>query len=153
LARAVRWKAILLIDEADVYVYERGSSIEQNAIVGVFLRVLEYFRGVLFLTSNRETVIDDAILSRTTAHIRYDLPSTEEQIKIWDILSKQFKIKLEKSEIEKYVNAFPNISGRTVKNLLKLSKLLADREKKPISLELVKYASQFLDGANGKESK
>ena len=58
LTRASRWKAILLIDEADVYVHERGQDIQQNAIVGVFLRVLEYYRGVLFLTSNRATVID-----------------------------------------------------------------------------------------------
>jgi hypothetical protein len=52
LARAERWGAILLIDEADVYVRSRGNDIEQNAIVGVFLRVLEYYRGVLFMTTN-----------------------------------------------------------------------------------------------------
>ena len=56
LARASRWKAILLIDEADVYIHERGDDIQQNAIVGVFLRVLEYYRGVLFMTSNRATI-------------------------------------------------------------------------------------------------
>src|SRR6185295_19284784 len=46
LRRAQRWGAILLIDEADVYVRERGDDIQQNAIVGVFLRVLEYYRGI-----------------------------------------------------------------------------------------------------------
>jgi AAA+ superfamily predicted ATPase len=53
LSRASRWQALLLIDEADVYVRARENDIQQNAIVGVFLRVLEYYRGILFLTSNR----------------------------------------------------------------------------------------------------
>jgi hypothetical protein len=48
LQRATRWKALLLIDEADVYIRERGDEIAQNAIVGVWLRVLEYYRGILF---------------------------------------------------------------------------------------------------------
>jgi len=55
LNRATRWGAILLIDEADVYIYERGTDIGQNAIVGVFLRLLEYYGGILFLTTNRDT--------------------------------------------------------------------------------------------------
>ena len=42
LERASRWGIILLIDEADVYIHERGNDLEQNAIVGVFLRLLEY---------------------------------------------------------------------------------------------------------------
>lgn len=71
LKRATRWGSILLMDEADVYVRQRGSDIEQNAIVGVFLRNLEYYNGILFMTSNLESDIDDAILSRATAHIVY----------------------------------------------------------------------------------
>ena len=149
LSRSSRWGAILLIDEADVYVRERGIDIEQNAIVGVFLRVLEYYRGILFLTSNRATSIDDAVLSRATAHIVYEAPSPAEAAKIWKVLSEQFKLKL-KGEFAAYGKAFPGVTGRTIKNLLKLAMLISQREKKPITLELVKYASQFLDGVNGK---
>ena len=32
-------------DEADVFVVRRGGNLEQNAIVAVFLRTLEYFDG------------------------------------------------------------------------------------------------------------
>ena len=49
LNRAAKWKVILLIDEADVYIHERGDDLIQNAIVGVFLRLLEYYKGILFL--------------------------------------------------------------------------------------------------------
>jgi hypothetical protein len=34
-AYATRWRAILLIDEVDVYIHERGTDVHQNANVGV----------------------------------------------------------------------------------------------------------------------
>lgn len=118
--RAARWKALLLIDEADVYIRARGIDIQQNAIVGVFLRVLEYYRGVLFLTSNMATAIDDAIMSRATVHLKYTKPTEEALHHIWETLSKQFKLDFKRSFIEKLVDTFPGIVGRDVKQLLKL---------------------------------
>ena len=51
------WGAILLIDEADVYLEKRNiQDIHRNALVSVFLRQLEYFQGILFLTTNRVEV-------------------------------------------------------------------------------------------------
>ena len=44
--RAQRWGAVMLIDEADVYIKRRDDDITMNAVVGVFLRVLEYFNGL-----------------------------------------------------------------------------------------------------------
>jgi hypothetical protein len=38
--------------------------LERNALVSVALRVLEYHRGVLFLTTNRIQAFDEAFLSR-----------------------------------------------------------------------------------------
>lgn len=147
LGRAERWKAILLIDEADVYVHERGHDIQQNAIVGVFLRVLEYYQGIMFLTSNRATVIDDAILSRATAWIRYDLPDREKAIQIWNVLAKQYKVKLTDDDITKLVDepSFKRVSGRTVKNLLRLGKLMSTRKREPVSVKMLVYVSQFID--------
>lgn len=42
-----------------------------NRLVTVFLRKLEYYRGLLFLTSNRGTQFDKAILSRIYLTIEY----------------------------------------------------------------------------------
>ena len=153
LARAERWKAILLIDEADVYVHERGNDIQQNAIVGVFLRVLEYYRGILFLTSNRETVIDDAILSRATAWIRYDLPDAEKLARIWRVLADQFKMELSSADIAALVKMpeFMRISGRSIKNLLKLARLLSVRKQEPVTPKTIKYVAQFLDLESSKQ--
>jgi DNA polymerase III delta prime subunit len=44
LTRAQRWGAVMLIDEADVYIKRRDDNMAMNAVVGVFLRVLEIGR-------------------------------------------------------------------------------------------------------------
>ncbi|KAI1330016.1 P-loop containing nucleoside triphosphate hydrolase protein [Xylariaceae sp. FL0255] len=50
---AHRWGVIMLIDEADIYLEERKSSdLRRNNLVASFLRALEYFKGILFLTTN-----------------------------------------------------------------------------------------------------
>jgi SpoVK/Ycf46/Vps4 family AAA+-type ATPase len=145
LTRASRWKAILLIDEADVYVHTRGTDIRQNAIVGVFLRVLERYRGVLFLTSNRATVIDDAIMSRATAWIRYDYPTKEALQELWTVLSRQYQIEMSEKAIEALVGKFPKVSGRNIKNLLKLGSMLARGTSRAVNVDLFGYVAKFLD--------
>lgn len=51
---AQAWNCVMLLDEADVFLAQRtNQDIERNALVSVFLRVLEYYEGVLFLTTNR----------------------------------------------------------------------------------------------------
>jgi hypothetical protein len=43
-----------------------------NALVSVFLRKLEYYRGIIFLTTNRIKDIDDAFQNRISVVIRYE---------------------------------------------------------------------------------
>src|SRR5436305_14945520 len=55
-----KWGAIILIDEADVYLAERSlQDVQRNGLVSVFLRHLEYFQGIMFLTTTRLTTFDD----------------------------------------------------------------------------------------------
>ncbi len=85
LTRAQRWGAVMLIDEADVCIKRRDDDITMNAVVGVFLRVLEYFNGLLFLTTNRIDDIDDASVSRCIALIKFyppDFPAIMSSIKM-----------------------------------------------------------------------
>jgi len=143
LRRAERWGAILLIDEADVYVRARGDEIEQNAIVGVFLRVLEYYRGVLFLTTNRGTEIDDAIVSRLTASINYEMPNSDDQYRLWKILGNQNNIDFSNGEIMEIIKFDDSLSGRDIKNLLKLASMVARSKDVPVSPGIVKQVSKF----------
>jgi hypothetical protein len=143
LQRSERWGAILLIDEADVYIHERGDNIEQNAIVGVFLRVLEYYRGVLFMTTNRGTVTDDAIISRLTARFIYQNPDFNAQMKLWKVLAEQNNIELNDKEIQPIVTKYPHLSGRDIKNLLKLAYVVSLKNNKHIDLSLVSSIAKF----------
>ena len=66
------WGAVLLLDEADVFLEKRTiHDIHRNALVSIFLRLLEYFQGILFLTTNRVETFDDAFQSRIHIALRY----------------------------------------------------------------------------------
>jgi len=149
LNRATRWKAILLIDEADVYVRARGEDIHQNAIVGVFLRTLERYRGILFLTTNRATTIDDAILSRLTAHVRYELPDAAARKRIWEVLAANYGVEFAPGALAKVADEHA-VSGRTVKNLLKLLVFRLKRKPGYATPGLVRELLGFIDH-EGKE--
>lgn len=120
LTRAQRWGAVMLIDEADVYIKRRDDNITMNAVVGVFLRVLEYFNGLLFLTTNRVDDIDEAIVSRCIALIRFQPPERDDRRKIWRVMAAQFGLAVEPALLERLPDIFPQASGRDIKGLAKL---------------------------------
>jgi hypothetical protein len=120
LLRAQRWGAVMLIDEADVYIKRRQDDMTMNAVVGVFLRVLEYFNGLLFLTTNRIDDIDEAIVSRCIALIRFHAPDGEARHRIWQVMSEQFALNLDDRLISTLVEIYPQTSGRDIKGLAKL---------------------------------
>ncbi len=120
LTRAQRWGAVMLIDEADVYIRKRSDDIQANAVVGVFLRVLEYFDGLLFLTTNRIDDIDEAIVSRCIALIRYHAPDLPARTRIWSVMAEQFGLKLDADMVAQLAMRYPDASGRNIKGLAKL---------------------------------
>ncbi|RYP80724.1 hypothetical protein DL769_002321 [Monosporascus sp. CRB-8-3] len=66
------WDCVLLLDEADVFLSQRSKlDMKRNALVSVFLRVLEYYNGLLFLTTNRVSTIDEAFKSRIHMSLYY----------------------------------------------------------------------------------
>ena len=143
LKRAKRWDAILLIDEADVYVHKRENNLHQNAIVGAFLRVLEYHSSFLFMTTNRSDIIDDAIASRCIAKIDYQYPTPEEQRKIWQILSATSEISIDMEIVEQFIAKYPVTSGRDIKNLLKLANLIGKSTGSDISMDTLESVVRF----------
>ena len=83
---ATSWEAILLLDEADVYLESRISQdLQRNTLVSIFLRALEYYQGLLFLTTNRVGTFDDGFVSRIHVVIHYPDFTNEKRGQIWDI--------------------------------------------------------------------
>lgn len=64
LQLAQTWNAVLLLDEAEVFLQQRSSTdVHRNALVSIFLRQLEYYQGILILTTNLVTECDIAFES------------------------------------------------------------------------------------------
>lgn len=143
LTRAQRWGAVMLIDEADVYIKRRDDNITMNAVVGVFLRVLEYFNGLLFLTTNRVDDIDEAIVSRCIALIRFHAPSRDDRYKIWGVMAAQFGLAVDAALLERLPEIFPQASGRDIKGLAKLVAKYCNQKQVAASEEVFRRCSMF----------
>jgi hypothetical protein len=143
LTRAQRWGAVMLIDEADVYIKRREADMTMNAVVGVFLRVLEYFNGLLFLTTNRIDDIDEAIVSRCIALIKFYPPDADARRKIWKVMSEQFQLGIDANLVDALVDTFPDASGRDIKGLSKLVAKYCHHKKLPPSMEVFKRCAIF----------
>ena len=106
--------------------------MERNSLVSIFLRTLEYYSGILFMTTNRVRTFDDAFKSRIHVPLKYEeLPKTS-RVKIW----KNFIDKLRKGEREGGVEidvdsegyqklAESPLNGRQIKNVVRTAKSLA----------------------------
>ncbi|KAG1843152.1 P-loop containing nucleoside triphosphate hydrolase protein [Suillus subalutaceus] len=166
LRLATTWDAVVLIDEADVFLEQRSlHELERNALVSVALRVLEYHRGVLFLTTNRIQAFDEAFLSRFSIAVKYPELDVDARLTIWRKFfelagcelwggsgqpgdgrqSPDEFVKLEGQEPQCYVSladlkelAAKPFNGRTIKNLVRTAQALAMSSDEPLSLEHVK---------------
>lgn len=82
------WDCILLLDEVDTFFSQRSradTATTKNALVSVFLRVLDYYNGILFLTTNRAGVLDEAFKSRIHFKIYYPDLTEEQTLDIWKL--------------------------------------------------------------------
>ena len=78
------WDCVLLLDEADVFLARRtNTDIKRNSLVSVFLRVLEHFTGILFLTTNRVGAFDEAFKSRIHISLYYPPLDAQKTLDIW----------------------------------------------------------------------
>lgn len=141
--RSSRWNCVLLLDEADVFVVQRGNNIEQNAIVAEFLRTLEYVTGLLFMTSNRASDIDEAIISRCAAIIDYAPPSPADAAAIWRVMANQYEAQLPDKLIAQLVDLFPEIAPRDIKMLFRLALRVAAAHKETLTLATFRRCAMF----------
>ncbi len=131
---ATVWNAVLLLDEADIFLESRNDrDILRNAMVGVFLRLLEYHQGVLFLTTNRISNIDQAFLSRISVILRFEEANQKKREKIWRNLLGAAGIEMSGQQI-RFLSEH-GVNGRQVKNIIRISQTLARARK----LERVDY--------------
>ncbi|KAL4878190.1 P-loop containing nucleoside triphosphate hydrolase protein [Aspergillus karnatakaensis] len=114
------WQCVVLLDEADVFLEERTQQDHQrNALVSVFLRVLEYYSGILVLTSNRIGTFDEAFKSRSSRRRIWSnfitrLQDTNSNTKADQILENI-------DQLAKF-----KLNGREIRNSIRTATLLAE---------------------------
>lgn len=131
---AERWKAVVLIDEADVFLEKRQvQDIDRNAMVAVFLRLLEYYQGVLFLTTNRVETFDPAFHSRISLALHYpDLDHAARQ-EVWQVLLG----KAGHGELRHNTAALADVplNGRQIKNVIRVALAYSTSEGREMELD------------------
>ncbi|KAK4496512.1 hypothetical protein PRZ48_012492 [Zasmidium cellare] len=124
LDMASTWRAVLLIDEADVFLERRSlHDMERNSLVSIFLRVLEYYSGILFLTSNRVDCFDDAMKSRIHVPLKYSDLTPESRKMIWQNFLQREGVVVDEAGYDRLAEA--GINGRQIKNVIRTAGSLA----------------------------
>jgi SpoVK/Ycf46/Vps4 family AAA+-type ATPase len=90
---ASRWRALLLFDEADVFLTQRPDNPQTNALVSVLLRELEQYDSILFLTTNRLQAFDEAVLSRVHLALKYAALGMPARRAVWQYFLHQARTK------------------------------------------------------------
>ena len=166
------WDALVLLDEADIFLEARSSTeIQRNALVCVLLRLLEYYYGCLFLSSNRDAEsIDAAIASRITVMLQYPPLDVEGRTKVWKNLvelvpplpkdesgqivpriatssrkTSKYRMDFTSEEYKSLASAF-QLNGRQIKNSIVLARALARERGVPLSLDVLKRAVTAVAG-------
>ncbi|XXG94863.1 hypothetical protein Hte_001122 [Hypoxylon texense] len=138
LRYAMVWKAIVLLDEADVFLEARtdvGSS-DRNALVAVFLRELEYFGGIVFLTTNRVNSFDIAMKSRIHLSLSYTPPETEVRRSIWQHCLERLPAQAKDIDVAKTIDFLvtAKLNGREIANSVNTARTLARFDGAPLKL-------------------
>ncbi|KAJ9480910.1 hypothetical protein VN97_g12608 [Penicillium thymicola] len=143
---AKHFNAVLLLDEADAFMEQRTSYHDtHNRLVTIFLRKLEYYQGILFLTSNRGIQFDDAILSRIHLIIEYENLTREFRRDLWStFLSKACTMQgpaiVEEHELRRLESLALN--GREIKNVAAIAHALAEADVNQVNYKYLKLAAE-----------
>ncbi len=119
--RVERWNAVLLFDECDVFLSKRGEDIHQSAVVGMFLRLMDYYSGTMFLTTNRLGVVDDAVDSRLAFRIHYEDLRQPDRLNIWSPLLAEASVSVPDDVLEKLSQL--QLDGRKIRNMVRAIQL------------------------------
>lgn len=133
-----KWGAVLLLDEADVFMEARSSTdLQRNELVSIFLRMLEYYEGILFLTANRADHIVPAFESRIHLSLHYKELDAASRRHIWSQFLNRSPNTATFSDEQLDQLAVTQLNGRQIKNTIKIASLLAWSQQKELGFEHV----------------
>jgi ATPase family associated with various cellular activities (AAA) len=138
LAEHRNW--ILFFDEADALFGKRTQVDDAhdrfaNQEISFLLQRIEEFHGVVILTSNLKTNIDDAFIRRFHSVIHFPMPKPAERLRIWQNAFSPMVVLEEKIDLDAVAEKY-DLSGGTIMNVVRYSSLKAlSRNENTILLE------------------
>ena len=76
---------VIVLDEADTLLYNRGFAMQEHDIrfVNEMLQELERFKGIIILTTNMDSLLDQALERRVSLKVKFENPLKETRLGIW----------------------------------------------------------------------
>jgi len=136
---------VLILDEADTLFYNRSFAMAEHDIrfVNEMLQELERFKGVVILTTNMEVLFDQALERRVALKIKFELPSKELCLKIWQSHIPQ-NIKISEGTDFGLLAVKYEFSGGNIKNaVLNAIRRMASRCSDTLSMEDLKFGADL----------
>jgi AAA+ superfamily predicted ATPase len=152
---ATLWGAIMLLDEADVYLSPRkysplaSDASQGNALTGVFLRILEYYKGILFLTTNQIDHFEPAIYSRISLFLKYEEFNYDQRRQLWSHFMKRVGIESATSTFWKEVLPI-QLNGRFIRNIVSNAEILCESQEKQLNEDHILDALRLMPLATTK---
>ncbi|ETS82900.1 hypothetical protein PFICI_04776 [Pestalotiopsis fici W106-1] len=150
-----RWNCILLLDEADAFLEERSmSDLERNSLVSVFLRTLEYYDGILILTSNRVGTFDEAFTSRIQVALTYGPLTASSRRKIWQNFLDMVQTDKDDVDMDDLLSHFDELvrgyemNGRQIRNVFTTARQLAIFKEETLVWDHLEQALQSVSAFN-----
>lgn len=113
----------------------------------VFLRLIEYYQGILFLTTNRVDEFDEAFQSRIHLTINYKPLDDVQRTIIWRNLLSRVKSGTWDEETLKRLGRTYKVNGREIKNLIRTAAALAEHD----GVALAEKHIQLVFGLNNED--
>ena len=141
------WDCVVLLDEAEVFLERRSlDDLQRNALVSVFLRVIEYHEGILILTSNRVGTFDEAFRSRIQIAVHYPPLRAYQRLQIWNNFFNRLEsfkdgtvdvdgLRDQLEELQKI-----EINGRQIRNVITTARQYAEWKNEPMKYEHLQTA-------------
>ncbi|KAH7125899.1 hypothetical protein EDB81DRAFT_810137 [Dactylonectria macrodidyma] len=134
LRLAKLWDCVVLLDEAEVFLQERSlTDLDRNALVSVFLRVLEYHDGILILTSNRVGTLDEGFRSRIQLALEYPKLDGDSRRRVWHNFIERLEsdptvaAEVDLSDLRRNLSTLSKyeLNGREIRNAINVARPLA----------------------------
>ncbi len=140
--------AMLLFDEADA-IFGKRTDVQNstdryaNMQTNFLLTQIEMFNGVSILTTNRESVMDQAFQRRLTFRVQFPMPEEDEREKLWRKMLEGHGVAGEEIAYGELARRL-QMSGGYIRNAVLRAGYLAAAQGKPLSTALLKHAAELV---------